>query len=56
MDSIVRPGSIPGGATIIVYDMSSYLNIKLIPKQENKKKKDISVKDYLFIGAFDKGF
>lgn len=52
MDSIVRPGSIPGGATIIVYDMSSYLNIKLIPKQENKKKEDISVKDYLSIGAW----
>ena len=52
MDSIVRPGSIPGEATIIVYDMSSYLNIKLIPKQENKKKEDISVKDYLSIGAW----
>ena len=50
MDSIVRPGSIPGGATIIFYDMSSYLRIKLIPKQENKKKEDISVKDYLLIG------
>lgn len=32
--------------------MSSYLNIKLIPKQENKKKEDISVKDYLLIGAW----
>lgn len=52
MDSIVRPGSIPGEATIIVYDMSSYLNIKLIPEQENKKKEDISVKDYLLIGAW----
>ena len=54
MDSIVRPGSIPGGATIIVYDMSSYLNIKLIPKQENKKKAKKKIKQMFHSFSFEK--
>ena len=34
--------------------MSSYLTIKLIPKQGNKKKEDIPIKDYLTFNSWSR--